>query len=128
LTTKIHASVDSLGNPLEMILTGGEKADILQAEELTKGYAMSFVVADKAYDSDKLVKYIQEQGAEAVIPPRGNRKNPREYDRYIYKDRNLIERFFNRIKQFRRIATRYEKLDRNFLGFLHLVCAFIWLL
>jgi len=128
LTTKIHASVDSLGNPLEMILTGCEKADILQAEELTKGYAMSFVVADKTYDSDKLVKYTQEQGAEAVITPRGNRKNPREYGRYIYKDRNLIERFFNRIKQSRRVATRYEKLDRTFLGFLHLVCAFIWLL
>ena len=66
-------------------------------------------------------------GAEAVIPPRSNRTEQRDYDRHVYKDRNLVERFFNRLKQFRRMATRYEKLARNFVSLLNLVCAYIWL-
>ena len=86
------------------------------------------VIADKGYDADSLVEEIQIQGAQAVIPPRSNRLELRDYDPHWYKDRNLVERFFNRIKQFRRIATRYEKLDRNFLAMITLVCAYIWLL
>ena len=70
---------------------------------------------------------IAAQGAAAVIPPLAHRKEQRTYDRHLYKDRNLVERFFNRIKQFRRIATRYEKLVRNYFSMLNLVCAYLWL-
>jgi transposase len=85
------------------------------------------VLADKGYDADALIDRIHASGARVVIPPRRNRVVQRSYDRHLYKDRNLVERFFNRIKQFRRIATRYEKLARNYLSFLNLVCAYIWI-
>ena len=77
---------------------------------------------------DKLIDSIQEAGAQAIIPPRRNRTLQRSVDWHRYKARNLVERFFNRIKQFRRIATRYDKLARHFNAFLHLACAYIWLL
>jgi transposase len=116
-----------LGNPLRWILTGGEVADITQAPALIEGFDAQAVVADKGYDADTLVALINTAGATAVIPPRSNRIEKRAYDRHLYKDRNLVERFFNRLKQFRRIATRYEKLARNFVSMLNLVCAYIWL-
>jgi transposase len=84
-------------------------------------------VGDKGYDADECVRAIEAQGAQAVIAPRKRRAQPRDYDRHLYKDRNLVERFFNRIKQFRHIATRYEKLAPNFLSMIQLVCAYIWL-
>ena len=84
-------------------------------------------MADKGYDSNAFVVCITSRNAEAVIPSRKNRIIGREYDHHVYKDRNLVERFFNRIKQFRRLATRYEKLARRFMAMLHLVFAFIWL-
>lgn len=127
MTTKIHAVVDALGNPLRCTLTAGQIADISQASELIDGLTPDMVIGDKGYDADQLVAQIQTIGADAVIPPKRNRLQQREYDRHWYKDRNLVERFFNRIKQFRRIATRYDKLDRNFGSFLNLVCAFVWL-
>lgn len=127
MTTKLHVAVDSLGNPVRVILTAGQLSDIKQAAALIKDLPADFVVADKAYDSDAFVEIISAQDSEAVIPPRANRINPREFDRHIYKDRSLIERFFNRIKQFRRIATRYNKLAQSFLSFVHLACAFVWL-
>ena len=77
--------------------------------------------------ADALVALIHASGAEAVIPPRSNRTEQRDYDRHVYKDRNLVERFFSRLKQFRRVATRYEKLARNFTSMLNLACAYIWL-
>ncbi|HIJ85505.1 MAG TPA: transposase [Magnetococcales bacterium] len=85
------------------------------------------VIADKGYDANHFIEAIETKGAQPVIPPRSNRINPRENDRHWYKERNLVERFFNRIKQFRRIATRYEKLDRNFMGMILLACTMIWL-
>ena len=84
-------------------------------------------MADKGYDSDAFVTAITDQGSQAVIPPRSNRLNPRTFDRHIYKSRNLIERFFSRIKQFRRIATRYDKLPARFASFIALVASVIWL-
>ena len=114
-----------MGNPLRWILTGGEVADITQAPALIEGFDAQAVVADKGYDADTLVALINTAGATAVIPPRSNRIEKRAYDRHLYKDRNLVERFFNRLKQFRRIATRYEKLTRNFASMLNLVCAYI---
>lgn len=119
--------VDALGNPLRWILTGGQTADITQAPALIAGWRMQTVVGDKGYDADALVAQINAAGAKAVIPPRSNRREPRAYDRHVYKDRNLVERFFNRLKQFRRIATRYDKLANNFISLLNLVCAYIWL-
>ena len=127
LTSKIHAVVDALGNPVRWLLTGGEVADITQATPLLDGLKADAVLADKGYDADALIDSIRASGAMAVIPPKRNRVVQRSYDRHLYKDRNLVERFFNRIKQFRRIATRYEKLARNYLSFLNLVCAYIWI-
>lgn len=120
-------SVDALGNPLRVILTAGQVSDIEQAAELIKDLPVQFIVADKGYDSDAFVATIAAQGGQAVIPPRSNRLHPRSFDRHLYKDRNLIERFFGRIKQFRRIATRYDKLDSSFLSVIHIACAFVWL-
>ena len=116
-----------MGNPLRVILSAGQIADIEQAEALISGQSAEFIVADKGYDSDAFVETISAQGAQPVIPPRSNRINPRSLDRHLYKSRNLIERFFSRIKQFRRIATRYDKLAKSFLSFVHLACAFVWL-
>ena len=98
-----------------------------QAEALIKDQPAEFIVADKGYDSDAFVTTITAQHGQPVIPPRSNRLNPRSFDRHLYKSRNLIERFFSRIKQFRRIATRYDKLAKSFLSFIHLACAFVWL-
>ncbi len=91
------------------------------------GYDAEFIVADKGYDSNDFVEAIEASGATAVIPPRSNRKAPREYDKDIYKARNLVERFFQKIKNFRRIATRYERLARNYMSMLQLAATVIWL-
>ena len=128
MTTKIHACVDALGNPLRLILTGGQVADITQGPALVNSIKTDAVVADKGYDSDAFGATITQTGAEAVIPPRSSRLTPREFDRERYKARNLVERFFNRLKQFRRLATRYDKLANRFNAFLQLACAYIWLL
>jgi transposase len=109
------------------LLTGGEVADITQAKALLEGFKTDAVLGDKGYDANDLIDSIQASGAMAVIPPKRNRVVQRSYDRHLYKDRNLVERFFNRIKQFRRIATRYEKLARNYLSFMNLVCIYIWI-
>lgn len=102
-------------------------ADISEAAALIEGIEAQCVVADKGYDANAFVALIESQGAQAVIPPRSNRLTQRAYDHHLYKDRNLVERFFNRLKQFRRIATRYEKLSHNFMSMLNLACTYIWL-
>ncbi len=127
MTTKLHVAVDALGNPLKVILSAGQVADITQAAALIKDQPAEFIVADKGYDSDTFVETITAQGSQAVIPPRSNRLTPRIVDRHIYKSRHLVECFFNRIKQFRRIATRYDKLATSFLSFVHIACAIVWL-
>ena len=100
-----------------MTLTPGQASDIGQATELLAEHEPEVVIADKGYDSDDFVEIIEERGAEAVIPPKKNRLEPREYDRHTYKERNLVERFWSKAKQFRRVATRYEKKAANFLAF-----------
>jgi transposase len=127
LTTKIHVVVDALGNPLALSLTGGQAHDITQAETLVSNVAPDAVLADKGYDSDRFIASLERREIEAVIPPKANRKVKRDCDYALYAERNLIERFFQYIKQFRGIATRYEKTARNFLAGLHLVCALAWL-
>ena len=125
--TKIHIVVDALGNPVEFILTGGQQADVTQAQALMQEHQADAVIADKAYDSDAVVDAAKRQGAEAVIPSKKNRKVPREYDKHLYKDRKKVEWFINLLKQYRRVATRYEKTARNFLGFVHVASIMILL-
>ena len=120
-------AVDALGNPLRVILSAGQTADIEYAARTIEHLPAQTVIADKGYDADHFVAAIEAAGAQAVIPPRSNRLTQRSFDRYLYKDRNLVERFFARIKHFRRIATRYDKLALSFLSFVHLACTFIWL-
>lgn len=127
---------DALGNPLAFILTPGQKHDCPQGEPLLSAVVLtesqasqvSAVLGDKGYDSSALVETIEGLGAEAVIPSRKNRKEPREHDRELYKERNKVECFFGRIKQYRRVATRYEKTARNYLAMVHLASAMVWLL
>lgn len=109
-------------------LTGAEQADIGQATALLNmATDAQAVIADKGYDSDALVQQIEASNAETIIPPRSNRKSPCTYDRHRYKARNLVERFFNRLKQFRRIATRYEKLSVHFAAMVTCACIILWL-
>ena len=97
------------------------------AQALIEGFKADAVLADKGYDANHVLEYLPQREIQAVIPPKANRVEQRQYDRHVYKDRNLVERFFCRLKQFRRIATRYDKLARNFFGMLSLACAYIWL-
>ena len=127
LSTKIHAVVDALGNPLRFILTPGQAHESKQAECLIAGFEFDKLLADKGYDSDHFRAVIAAAGAEAVVPPLGSRKAAIPYDKTLYKERNLVERFFNKIKHFRRIATRYEKTALSFAAMLSLVGAVIWL-
>ena len=115
-TTKVHLVCDALGNPVRFVLTPGQRADITQAELLLEAIEAEAVIADKGYDADWLIEQIKATGAEAVIPPRRNRTEQREYDRNLYADRNKIERLFNRLKHYRRVATRYEKTARSYLA------------
>lgn len=117
VSTKIHVAVDGLGKPTQILLSPGQDHDITKAPDLIRDSEADKVMADKAYDSDALIAQIETQGATPVIPPRENRKEPRDYDREDYKKRNVVERFINVLKQCRRVATRYEKTARNFLGF-----------
>ena len=119
-------AVDALGNPLRCLLSAGQLSDVTHAQALIEGFKADAVLGDKAYDANALLEYLAQHNIQAVIPPKANRVEQREYDRHMYKDRNLVERFFGRLKQFRRIATRYEKLARNFFGMTSLACAYIW--
>ena len=126
---------DALGNPLAVVLTPGQKHDcplagvlldaVLASEEEVA--AVKAVLADRGYDSSALVERIEAMEAEAVIPSRKNRKEPREHDAELYAERNRIERLIGRLKQYRRVATRYEKTARNYLAMVHLACSMGWL-
>ena len=107
-------------------LTGGQKADVSQAIPLLTGLEAGAVIADKGYESNRVLAFIRNQGAEAVIPPKSNRREPWEYNRELYRQRNLIERAFNKLKQWRRIATRYDRRSNYFLSALYLVSSVIW--
>ena len=126
-STKLHIIVDALGNPVEFVLTAGQEADVTQAEPLIRGNKADAYILDKAYDSDAVVKAVKRRGAEAVIPSKKNRKVPRDYDKHLYKERKKVEWFINLLKQYRRVATRYEKTARNFLGFVHVASIMILL-
>jgi putative transposase len=113
--------------PVRLLASPGQRNDIAFAHDLVDGFEPGAAIADKGYDADHLLEKIAETGADAVIPPKRNRKDPRPYDADLYKERNTIERFFNKLKQFRRVATRYDKLLANFMGFVKLAAIAIWL-
>src|SRR5258707_15789691 len=116
LKTKTHALVDALGNPANLMLTAGQTHDLACAQGLIENADPEALIADKAYDADSLIDSLAEREITPVIPPKSNRKTKRDSDFAPYPDSNLIEPFFNKIKQFRAIATRYDKLARNFLA------------
>lgn len=122
--TKVHAAVTGDGRPVRLTLTGGNRHDMHQAETLLEGLSPEYVVADKGYDCHWLRDQIRRQGAKPVIPTRRGFRQKR-YDRTRYKLRNVVERFFNRLKHYRRVATRYDKTDRNYDGFLCLASLMI---
>lgn len=126
-SSKIHIAVDALGNPLKIILTCGQRSDITQAEALIEPFEFDNLLADKGYDANDLLEAVRNKQAEAVIPPKSNRKVLRDYNQELYKDRNLVERFINKIKWYRRIFTRYDKLVSRYKAFLNFVSVLIWL-
>ena len=125
--TKIHVGFDALGNPVSVILSPGQDADITHAPAVLGAHQPQAVLGDKGYDSDAFVGTVEDRGAEAVIPPKKNRVAPRPYDPVLYKERNKAERGINLFKQFRRVATRYEKKAKNFLGMVLFAAITIWL-
>jgi transposase len=127
LSTKIHTLVDALGNPLGFFLTGGQAHDLDGADHLLPTMEADLLIADKAFDADRRVLTpLAAAGKTAVIPPK-MRRRPRDFDRHLYKARHLIENFFAKLKQYRAIATRYDKTARNFLAGIHLAASAIWL-
>ncbi len=127
MSTKIHAAVDALGNPVRCLLTAGQVHDVTQAGSLLENLPIQQVVVDKGYDSQPLIDWIHARQGQANIPARAGYHYPRECDAHEYQARNLVGRFFNRIKHFRRIATRYEKLDVRYVAMLSIALALIWL-
>ena len=118
---------DSLGRPVRFLLAAGQSHDILAAPTLIEGFAPVAVMADRAYDSGALRQIIASGGAKAVIPSTRSRKTPIPHDPVLYRLRNRIERCFNKLKHFRRFATRYDRLARHFLAFTHLAASMIWM-
>ena len=127
MTTKIHAIVDALGNPVALSLTQGQACDIGQARPLLENLKPEALLADKAYDADALIDLLDQRRITAVIPSKANRLIQRKTDFALYRERNLVERFFNTLKGFRAIATRYDKLASTFLAAVQLVAALAWL-
>lgn len=126
-STKIHVTVDALGNPLRLLLTGGQRADSTEAIALLEGFDFEAVLADRGYDSDKILEFIVQNDAEAVIPAKKNRLVQRDTDWHIYKGRHLVECFMNKIKQYRSIFSRFEKYASRYKAFLSFASALIWL-
>ena len=128
MSTKIQATTDALGNPLSFHLTPGQAGDLDGSDLLLPKLTAQTILADKGYDADqRVVEPLIAQGKTVVIPSKSNRIAPREYDKDLYKARHLIENFFAKLKQYRGIATRYDKRAVNFLGAIYLAAAAIWL-
>src|SRR6202790_2089461 len=127
LTTKVHALVDALGNPCNLMLTPGQDHDLTCAQPLLANADPRALIGEKADAPDSLIDALTQRAITPVIPPKANRKVKRDCDFALYCERNLVERFFNKIKHYRAIATRYDKLARNFLAAVQLVAAIILL-
>lgn len=126
-STKIHMVVRGLGCPVRFILTAGQKGDAPQADALIEGLPADFVMGDAAYDSDRLRADIAAKGAEAVIPNTPSRARKYPLDEHLYAQRHLIECCFSKLKQFRRVATRFEKTARNYFAIVTLAAIVLWL-
>lgn len=126
-STKIHLATDALGNALRFILTGGERNDITQAQALVTDLAVAYVIADKGYDSEAFVLHLKGQDAEAVIPSRATNKVQREIDTHLYKERHPVENQIGKLKHFRRVFSRFDKLAKNYLSFIYFASTVIWL-
>jgi transposase len=124
-STKIHALVDALGNPLKFILSPGQRHEMSQAESLIQDISGVIVLGDKGYDSNAFIKSLENKECVPVIPSKRNRLQPRHYDAHTYKERHPIECFFGKIKHFRRVFSRFDKTAHVFLSFLHFVSTFI---
>ncbi len=119
--------MDALGNPTGFFLTPGQSCDLDGADVLLEDLQADTLLADKGYDADeRVIEKLEKQGKTAVIPPKKNRKEQREYDKHLYQARHLIENFFARLKQYRAIASRYDKRKINFLGGIYLAAIVIW--
>jgi transposase len=128
LSTKIHATVDALGNPTSFAITPGQAQDLEGADLLLADMQSEAVIADKAYDAtERMIIPLKIAGKKIVIPSKVNRKEQRTYDKELYKSRHLIENFFAKLKQYRAIATRYDKTAINFLSAIYLAATVIWL-
>jgi len=123
----VHIAVDALGNRLRFLLTAGQCHDQTRADELVKDFDFEVFLADKGYDAKEFLERLKQRGAEIVVPSRSNRKEQREYDKHLYRERHLVECFINKMKQYRRVFSRFEKLSKNYLSFLHFVSSLIWL-
>ena len=129
LSTKIHLACDALGYPLGFILTAANVADCDQAQPLLRHHLQNgaYAIMDKGYDSDAIRAYVNQRGGIAVVPPRSNRAGKPAFDQHLYRERHRIENLFARLKAFRRIATRYEKLHVTFAAMVTLACLLVWL-
>ena len=127
LSTKVHCKIDALGYPLRIIISRGEESDINYAKDLVNNESCEYLLGDRGYDSDDFRSFLENKNITPVIPGRSNRLKEVIYDKYIYQERNMIERFFNRMKNFRRLATRYDKQACVYKAFLTLFCIFKWL-
>ena len=128
MSTKIHVRVDALGNPTAVMLTDGQAHDLHGADQLLSDVGDTTVIADKGYDAhQRVIEPLQQRGCSVVIPPKARAKQPRPYDKHLYQARHAVENFFAKLKQYRAIATRYDKTARNFLGGILLAASVIWL-
>jgi transposase len=126
-STKIHALVDALGNPVSLVLSPGQTHEMKMAHELLADITDAYVVGDSAYSCGALVADLEQRRCKVVIASNPTHRQ-RTIDRHVYRERCLVEHFFQRLKRFRRIAMRFEKLSRNYLAFLHLASVLVWLL
>ena len=112
---------------MRFILSGGERNDITQAEALVEGFTADHVIADKGYDAQPFIIKLEERNCAVVIPSRRNRKEQRLIDEYLYKERHLIENQIGKLKHFRRVFSRFDKLAKNYLSFIYLASTVVWL-
>ena len=128
MNTKIHAVVDEAAQPVRLFLSAGNEADISHAQTMAEEIPGAMLVADKGYDSDAFRQWLLERGIKPCIPPRSNRRNPSPYSKPSYRRRHVVENFFERIKNFRRVSTRYDKLAETYLGFVCLASTIVAML
>lgn len=126
-STKIYPATDALGNAIRFILTGGQRNDITQGEQLIENLLPDYVIADKGYDADALVLLIRKINSEAVIPSKINRKVQREINLDLYKERHLVQCCIGKLKHFRRVFSRFDKLAKNYLSFVQFAGTIVWL-